>query len=250
MSLSRMFGCRISAALAILSLASGSAQAANSADAIYTQHFDSAPSENQPLSSNDTANNRVYKWFAYGGSSCTEQSNEKDGCAVCSVVGSGNATGLAFTKPWRYMGYMDRQTLVGTSNFGAIDQSKYSSLTFSWDQWGSNTTMKSQLAVKIDGSWYVSKDAFLTAKVYEHNLMSNSLTNGESKFLALSAAAGWYALTATPGKAMSVGTTLVSLPKTGKIVAVGLYCTDTLTSTGDALCFDNFQINGVSASVP
>jgi hypothetical protein len=128
------------------------------------------------------------------------------------------------------------------SGFAAVDQSAYSSLTFSWEQWNGNLNQKSQLAVEIGGAWYVSKDAFSTALVYGVS-GGNAVTNGEWKSIALASASGWYALTVNPDVSMGVGSA-VSLPTTGSITGAGLYCT--ASSGSDALLLDDFQISGVA----
>jgi hypothetical protein len=135
---------------------------------------------------------------------------------------------------------------VGTTTaigFPAVNQSAYSSLTFSWEQWNGNLTQQSQLAVEIGGAWYVSKDTFSTASVFE--VSGNTVLNGEVKSLTLAAASGWYALTVIPDTPNGLGVgSAVSLPTTGSITGAGLYCT--APNSSDALLLDDFQLSGVA----
>lgn len=242
---SRTLGCRVAAVSAVVLLVSGFARsAAAETISIYTETFPNATTTNIAL------NTSTIGWGAYGGSGCTDQANVADGCTVSFYIGTGGTKGLAFTKIGSYTGY---RSLVATSEFSAIKLSSFSSLTFSWEQWNANVNQKSQLAIQIDGTWYVSANTFATASKYGVKEGTTVLANGESKSLTLSVASGWYALTVIPSTTNGLGVgAAASLPTTGNIVAAGLYCTDTSASpnAGDALCIDNFQINGVAVPEP
>ncbi len=235
MSSSRTLVCRVAAFLTVLLPATEFAQFA-SATTIYTETFDN-PTGNVAAS--------TVGWFAYGGSGCEDVSSFGGNTSVSYYAGTGSTPGLLFTLPGAYT---DARSLVGTTEFSAIDRSKYSSLSISWDQWVADTGLNSQLAVNVAGTWYVSKNVFSNTWTYTDSGANSIVEVGDVKSLAISSASGWYALTVTPGttNGLNVGTTEVNFPTTGNIVGAGLYC----TGPAAALCIDNFQISGTAIPEP
>jgi len=237
MSSSRTIDCRIATFFSALLLATEFAPFA-SATTIYSETFDNnSVSLNLGVSS--------VGWFAYGGSGCADVSSAGGSTAVSYYAGTGSVPGVLFTVPGSYA---DARSLTGTSEFSAIDRSKYSSLSISWDQWVADTGLNSQLAVNIAGTWYVSKNVFSNTWTYTDSGSNSIAEAGDSKSLAISPASTWYALTVIPDttNGLSIGTTEVSLPTTGNIVGAGLYCTGPAT----ALCIDNFQLSGTAIPEP
>lgn len=234
---SRTFGIFVPAVLAVVFLASAFARSAG-ATTIYTEEFPSTANGVGVASAG---------WFAYAGSACTDISSSTEGAAVIynSVI-NGGAQGHAATWP----GYSEAsgQVLVGTSEFSAIDRSQYSALSFSWYQCVSDTTLAAKLAVRIGDTWYASGDTFTNTATYtqDTSLGYCVVTSGvDPKSLALSSS-NWRQMTVTPDTALSVGTTSVSLPTTGNIVAAGLYT----TGSSGVLCFDSFTISGQAVPEP
>ena len=232
---SRTLSC-IAVVLTIVFLESGLAQLASADALLYTEDFANSTGTNQSFS--------TVGWGGYNGTNCIAASSV-DNPGVGYFVASGSTAGFAMFRPTNNTGMIG---LVDTQEFSAIDRSGYSSLTFSWYQWVDNTNNASQLAVKMDGTWYVSKDVFTNSDVLAVNGNSLTLASGRAQSLTLSSASGWYQMTVNPEITLSVGTTQVSLPMAGNIQAAGLYGTGTVAGT--AICFDNYQISGVTIPEP
>jgi hypothetical protein len=230
----RALSFRVAAALFIVVFAYAPAQSAK-ADTIYQETFPNTSTTNANLALSSAG------WAAYGSTTCTDYSNNTGDYSVTYYNGCGSTAGFAFVKPG-----LSGRVLAYTSEFSSIDLSSYNSLAFSWYQNVASTSMASQLAVEIAGVWYVSAATY-----------ANSTSGSGDQFFAgalqkspsLSSITNWYVLTVTPGSVLSVGTTAVSLPTTGAIVAAGLYATGG-DSSNASFRFDNFTISGTAVPEP
>lgn len=234
MYFSRKLGNRLAAILTIGLVVAGFASSAG-ADTLYTEYFPNA-SPGINLSMNAVG------WNTYISSSCTDVSST--GNNVAGANGIGGVGGFGYYKPADYTGGIALAS-TSTTEFSAIDQSKYSSLTFSWYLSVGATSAKSQLAVDVGGTWYVSKDVFQNSDTV---LFADGGVNKKS--LTLSSASGWYQLTVSPGSSLAVGTTLYESLPTDNIVAAGLLGTGTATSPSPSIRFDNFEISGTAIPEP
>lgn len=229
MSTSRMLGFRAAAALTIVLFASGFVKAD------YIQTFDNTGTSNKPYSN--------YGWLAYMGQNCTDISSNATAtyntCISYQDRGCGTTIGIPYTYPSKLAG---NRSLLATndSTLPAISASQISSTTISWYQWVADTGITARATVKVGDTWYVSKDAFTTSTaltVVDHYCQPQP---GDLKSLTLSPSSKWYEMTVNKGVELGVGTTEVSLPTTGDLVATGLYVTGT-----NFFVFDNFQVTTV-----
>lgn len=153
--------------------------------------------------------------------------------------------------------------LLGTffDGVSAVELENYTDITFSWEQWSVFTdAVTSRVAIQIDSTWYVSTDLISTSaggSAFGGTLGSYYLTGGEEKTFVIDSQTEWYPLSsftlgtdASPGTAMTVGTTSVSLPATGTINAVGLYGIVPSTDAAAYLGFDNFEVTATAIPEP
>jgi hypothetical protein len=224
MSYSRLLGCRMAAALFVLSALAQSVRA----ETIYQETFPNSSGSNATLAS--------VGWFGYAGTTSTVITNDSTKGIVSYLAGEGSDTGFLSVNPSSWSG---SRALVGTYECSGIALSAYNSLTFSWYQSVAATDVASQLAIEIGTTWYVSSDTFTNTATGSGAAFA---AGAVSQSITLSATSTWYVLTTAT---MSLSTTTTTLPTTGTIAGAGLYITG---SNSDRI--DNFTISGAAVPEP
>lgn len=210
-------------------------------------------------------------WFAYfdSGSGTVDRSgttSDANGVEMKNsyLIGSVSGASMATTDKGcvLFKSTTNSTGLLGTffDSASAVELENYTDITFSWEQWSVFTdAVTSRVALQIDSTWYVSTGLIGNSTVGGSTGAGGftHLTGGEKKTFVIDSETEWYSLSsftlgtdASPGTAMTVGTTSVSLPATGTINGVGLYGIVPSTGAAAYLGFDNFEVAATAVPEP
>jgi hypothetical protein len=180
-----------------------------------------------------TSSMSAFGWSGYHTASATDGTTNTvtSGSAVfvASSVGSDGAAGIG-AKGTGAGGV----GFVFTSEFDAFDTSILHSVTFATRNNGDVAGNFQRVALRIDGAWYV------TSQAYGNAAGATAWTGHE--FLFTTDASAWRAVTFTPGATLSVSaSTLASPLPSGTVDAAGLLLFN--TGSNNVLRYDTFTIN-------
>jgi hypothetical protein len=181
------------------------------AEVLYQQPFDNSEASNQPLTN--------VNWNANHSSAGTAYTGANGGIAPILSVGDYiyyKPTGANIDTPW--LAWTDE------ADFGWISNMTNVSIRMA----NESAAEDIQIALKVDGAWYVSQDAL------------NSTAWANTLSLAVQSVS-WNSLAFIPGSSLVEGGA-VSLPASGTVEAVGAF--DASAST-NKLRLDDFTIEGL-----
>lgn len=134
-----------------------------------------------------------------------------------------------------------RQGLFYTSEYTALSSQNITQI--SWYAANSSTLPTQQVAIQVDGNWFVSSALFTTPALSGGAFAANTAIKETLTF----AGSTWHALSYTTGvTAFSISGTAIALP-TGNVTAFGLFID---TANSGNVRFDTFEISASSIPEP
>ncbi|WP_043584441.1 PEP-CTERM sorting domain-containing protein [Geminisphaera colitermitum] len=132
--------------------------------------------------------------------------------------------------------------LIYTEEF-SFSTADYTDLKFSWKQANNTTVTTFHVAIKLNGSWYVSSTGL------SMNTSAGGYGGMEAKeYQFTNAANSWYSLSFALGSTLALGNLVETELPTGTITGFGLYAQR--NGSGATLRLDDFAITGTAIPEP